>query len=103
MQTKKFQKNKEDFVCDKCGHLNIGNGYTNHCHKCLWSKHVDVNPGDRAEECCGLMEPVSLENLSDIFYVVHECKKCGLIKRNKAQAGDDFGELIKLSKKEREL
>ena len=24
-----------------------GNGYTNHCPKCLWSKHVDINPGDR--------------------------------------------------------
>lgn len=96
---KTFQKKKEDFVCEKCGHVNVGDGYTNHCHKCLWSKHVDVNPGDRAEKCQGLMEPIGLENNSDVFYVVHKCTKCSLIKRNKAQKGDDFNKLIELSQK----
>jgi len=98
MQKKKFQKKKEDFICEKCGVQNVGDGYTNHCHKCLWSKHVDVNPGDRAEECSGLMEPVALENKNNVFYIVHKCQRCGLVRRNKAQKGDDFNELIKLSK-----
>ena len=31
--------------------------YTNHCPRCLYSKHVDINPGDRAEQCDGMMEP----------------------------------------------
>jgi len=31
METKKFQRNKEDFICEKCGLEVEGNGYTNHC------------------------------------------------------------------------
>jgi hypothetical protein len=55
-----FKKTKEDFVCEHCGKPVVGNGYTNHCPECLWSKHVDVNPGDRAATCLGLMEPVGV-------------------------------------------
>ena len=103
MQQKKFQKKKEDFVCENCGIENTGDGYTNHCHQCLHSKHVDINPGDRAEECCGIMKPIGLENKNDVFYIVHKCQKCGAIKRNKAQKGDDFNKLIELSKLSSEL
>jgi hypothetical protein len=102
MQEKKFQKKKEDFICEKCGHENLGDGYTNHCHKCLYSKHVDVNPGDRAEECKGLMRPVDLENKNDVFYIVQECEKCSKTKRNKAQMGDDFNEIIKISQQNKD-
>ena len=101
LEPKKFQKNKEDFICEKCGFDNVGNGFTNHCYKCLWSKHVDINPGDRAEDCCGMMRPIGLENKSDIFYVVHRCEKCNKEKRNKAQKGDDFNALIGLSSKDK--
>ncbi|MBU3901416.1 RNHCP domain-containing protein, partial [Patescibacteria group bacterium] len=47
MQSKKFQRKIEDFVCGHCGPKIKGTGYTDHCPKCLWSQHVDVNPGDR--------------------------------------------------------
>jgi hypothetical protein len=97
MENKKFQRKIEDFICDNCGYTNNGDGYTNHCHRCLWSKHVDVNPGDRAEKCHGLMKPISLENIGDVFYIIHKCQKCGLVKRNKAQVNDNFDELIKIS------
>ena len=53
---KTFQRCPEDFECGNCGHEIEGNGYTNHCTACLWSKHVDVNPGDRAADCHGLMK-----------------------------------------------
>jgi hypothetical protein len=43
-----FQRCKEDFRCGHCGHLERGDGYTNHCTACLWSAHVDIQPGDRA-------------------------------------------------------
>ena len=58
---KQFNRKKENFVCENCGEKVEGNGYTNHCPNCLWSKHVDINPGDRQEECKGLMVPVDLE------------------------------------------
>lgn len=44
---KHFTKTVEDFICAHCGTHVRGNGYTNHCPECLWSKHVDNNPGDR--------------------------------------------------------
>lgn len=90
---KKFQKNKEDFTCEKCGFAVIGNGYTNHCPKCLWSKHVDVNPGDRADNCGGLMKPISLVMEKGKFILTHQCQKCGYEKRNKA-ADNDALELL---------
>jgi len=61
MQKKRFQKRIEDFVCERCGAFVKGTGYTDHCPECLWSKHVDVNPGDREAECGGLMEHVDTD------------------------------------------
>ena len=58
---KLFQKTVEDFICEHCGNKVAGDGYTNHCPNCLWSKHVDVNPGDRAAICGGMMKAVKVE------------------------------------------
>jgi len=35
-------------------------GYTarDHCPYCLYSKHLDIFPGDRKNECKGLMKPI---------------------------------------------
>ena len=57
-----FNRKKENFVCENCGEKVEGNGYTNHCPNCLWSKHVDINPGDRAETCHGLLKPIAVED-----------------------------------------
>ena len=58
--TRRFARTVEDFVCEKCGTQVEGDGYTNHCPHCLWSRHVDVNPGDRKATCKGMMEPVAV-------------------------------------------
>ncbi|PJE60015.1 MAG: hypothetical protein COU85_00540 [Candidatus Portnoybacteria bacterium CG10_big_fil_rev_8_21_14_0_10_44_7] len=96
---KKFQRQIEDFQCAVCGQQVTGNGYTNHCSNCLWSKHVDQNPGDRQSGCGGLMEPVALENRAAVFYLIHRCQKCGCQKANQAQRGDNFEKLVELSQK----
>lgn len=59
MESKRFSKNDSGFVCAHCGKKVEPLGYTsrNHCPFCLWSLHVDENPGDRACECGGEMEP----------------------------------------------
>ena len=93
---KQFNRIIEDFICEMCSTENFGNGYTNHCYRCLWSKHVDVNPGDRAANCGGLMEPVGAEQKSGEIIIVHKCIKCQHIKRNRAAADDDFDLLIEL-------
>ena len=76
-----------------CGHFGkrvSGNGYTNHCPKCLWSKHVDVNPGDRSADCGGMMKPVSFEQKSGGWRILHKCEKCGHKKINRLSKDDDF-------------
>jgi hypothetical protein len=97
--TLKFTRKIEDFVCGNCGKEVKGNGFTNHCPYCLWSKHVDVNPGDRASSCQGLMEPVRVEkgDGSREYIIVHKCIKCGYEKRNKTSEEDDFEEIIKIT------
>jgi len=94
-----FTKKKEDFVCEKCGVEVKGNGYTNHCPKCLWSKHVDVFPGDRLEDCGGLMKPILVEKEKGHYVLTHKCLICGGTKRNKTEEKDNFDEIIKLSNK----
>jgi hypothetical protein len=87
----KFIKNKEDFVCQNCGTLVVGNGFTNHCPKCLFSLHVDNDPGDRANDCGGLMEPIGVETIGGQYDIIHRCKNCGKIKNNKTSKDDDIG------------
>jgi len=97
--SKKFQKKVEDFVCEHCGGEVKGNGFTNHCPQCLWSKHVDVNPGDRLEPCGGMMEPVNVETQKGKYFLFHHCAICGTERKNRVEAGDDFDKVIEVSKK----
>ena len=93
---KKFQRHIENFTCGNCGFSVQGDGYTNHCPECLWSQHVDVNPGDRAEHCRGLMEPVGFTIKRGDYILAHRCTKCGTIKNNKAAKNDSFDAILSL-------
>lgn len=95
---KLFQKKIEDFVCNECGTRVMGNGYTNHCPHCLWSKHVDNNPGDRAATCGGAMKPKLIEQKADAYTIVHVCNECGHKKKNKVLDRDNFNKVIEISK-----
>lgn len=97
MQTKTFQKVVEDFSCEHCGANVKGNGYTNHCPACLWSKHVDINPGDRAASCGGLMKPTSIENENGEYVITHTCQKCSYKKRNKVSVNDNFDTVVQIA------
>lgn len=92
-----FIRQTEDFDCDNCGMHVQGNGYTNHCPRCLCSKHVDINPGDRASTCHGLMYPVSYEQKNGAEYIVQECVKCHHVRRNKVSPDDSRDAVIALS------
>lgn len=94
---KKFQKKIEDFICEHCGNQVKGSGYTNHCPICLWSKHVDVNPGDRYNDCRGAMRPVSAYIEKDRWKIEHVCERCGQKKEIFAAKDDELDEIIKLS------
>ena len=98
---KVFSKNDNGFKCVNCGKEVSPLGYTsrNHCPYCLHSIHVDVTPGDRANDCKGLQRPIAIENNPKKGYViVYKCEKCGAVTRNKSATDDDFEEIIKISK-----
>lgn len=91
-----FIKNDDTFICENCGNKVEKLEYTsrNHCPKCLHSKHVDNDPGDRLNNCKGVMEPIDVEiNSKKGLVIVHRCKKCRQIKRN-ISAKDDDKEVI---------
>ena len=92
-----FTRTIEDFVCEKCGGAVQGNGYTNHCPKCLWSKHVDVSPGDRASLCGGLMEPKGVVVSSGTHRIFHTCTICGFTRAQETSKEDDMKKIIELS------
>jgi rubrerythrin len=93
---KKFTRTTEDFICEHCGAAVKGTGYTNHCPHCLWSKHVDVNPGDRLEECQGMMKPVGYQKLGDKERIVLQCQRCGFERPNKVEKEDNREALLAL-------
>ena len=73
------------FVCGNCGRkvLLASKSYRNHCPYCLYSRHVDVVPGDRRSDCGGLMKPVGLTYKSGKGHqLVHRCQRCGMQRAN---------------------
>ncbi len=99
--TKKFTMIDEDFICEVCGKEVKPLGYTarDHCPYCLCSKHVDINPGDRACTCLGILKPISIEKgKKDELKIVYKCNKCGEIKRNKMATDDNFDEVLRIMK-----
>lgn len=97
LNTKKFQRKIEDFVCENCGAKVYGNGYTDHCPFCLWSRHLDVNPGDRSSNCRGMMKPSGIEIKGKENLILYKCLKCGFKHKVKSAKEDDFNEILKLS------
>lgn len=96
-QAKRFSRTIQNFTCENCGTEVSGNGYTNHCPSCLHSKHVDVNPGDRASGCLGVMEPISLDKRRGSLMILHQCSCCDHQRWNKVCAEDNMDAVIELS------
>ena len=98
------RKENTGFTCEHCGRevLPLSNGsYRNHCPFCLFSKHMDIMPGDRMNECGGPMQSVGLKYKSGKgFQIVHKCLRCGeeMVNRtaeNSVQP-DDIEKLVEL-------
>lgn len=94
---KNFQRKIENFACEHCGLQMEGDGYTNHCPRCLWSRHVDIQPGDRLANCHGMMEPVAVSGSLNAYRILHRCQACGAEKWNQAQADDYFDQLLAIA------
>ena len=100
MEQKRFTKNDSGFICANCGAEIPPLSYSSrdHCSRCLCSLHVDINPGDRANACKGLLVPVSAApDAKKGFIINYKCKKCGAALRCRAASDDDTELLIKLT------
>ncbi len=92
---KKFLKNNKQFLCENCSQLVLlhPTSSRDHCNHCLWGKHVDINPGDRMNQCRGMLRPIGYENINRKEKIIYECIKCK--KRVKCiVAPDDNREVI---------
>lgn len=96
---KKFYVKDESFICENCNKLVDKLGYSSrdHCPYCLYSKHVDINPGDRQNKCQGLLTPYQIEKYKNTYKIIYKCSKCNAIHKNIMADDDDFNIIIKLS------
>ena len=101
----KFTKINESFVCGHCGYHVPPSWSTcrDHCPRCLYSLHVDVNPGDRAADCGGMLVPRGYESRSGKGYMIlYTCSKCGAARTTRfleidRTEADSFDALLKLT------
>ncbi len=97
-----FTHVNEGFVCAVCGAENPAAQATcrNHCRICLHSKHVDKNPGDRAQSCGGILVPVSVEiRAGEMQSIIFHCQKCGMVRKNKIASDDNREKLLEIFEK----
>jgi hypothetical protein len=93
----------EGFKCKNCRRVvepHTGGSCRNHCPFCLFSLHVDLEvPGDRANECQGLMAPVGVENNKKKgTRIIQVCKECGVKSYNRVAPDDDWDLICNLSR-----
>ncbi|MDO5393285.1 MAG: RNHCP domain-containing protein [Mycoplasmatota bacterium] len=96
---KNFTMKDEAFICENCGREVAPLGYTarDHCPYCLYSKHVDLMPGDRANPCQGLLKPVGLEKFKDTYKILYKCISCSKTHKNIMAKDDDMNLIIQIS------
>lgn len=97
---KRFTMRDENFTCENC-HKEVSKlNYTarDHCPYCLYSKHVDIFPGDRQNPCQGLLKPIGIEKFKDTYKIIYQCEKCHKLHKNIMAIDDDMDKLIELSK-----
>ncbi len=96
---KRFNMINENFICENCGKeiKKATKTARDHCNYCLYSKHVDINPGDRMNDCKGLLKPIGIEKFKNTYKIIYKCEKCGNVHKNIMADDDDMDLIIKLS------
>ena len=94
----------ESFPCRNCGYPVVtsgaGSDHRNHCPNCLCSVHLDIEPGDRASDCGGLMEPVAVwVRKNGEWAIIHRCRRCGAFSSNRVAADDNPVKLMSIAMK----
>ena len=103
-EMKKFTKNDSGFICINCGFAVpvLVSSSRDHCTQCLHGLHIDINPGDRANTCRGVLKPVEIKVDGKKGYVIiYKCAKCQNVIHNKAASDDNFEEILRICKTQR--
>jgi len=89
----------ENFICENCEKQIKTLDYSarDHCPYCLYSKHLDINPGDRLNKCEGLMKPIGVEKFKNSYKIIYKCVKCNRTHKNIIAKDDNFKLIIDLS------
>ena len=100
--SRKSRRETSGFTCIHCDRFvptaTFGSRHRNHCPGCLWSRHLDEEPGDRRCACRAPMAPVALEVRADgEWAIVHRCTGCASLRTNRIAGDDDAGSLLALA------
>ena len=103
-ETYKNRPCEDSFTCQVCGRPvtpeGAGTGHRNHCPHCLSSKHLDIEPGDRAADCGGTMDPIAVwVRRNGEWALIHRCRVCGALSSNRIAADDNPVKLMSLAMK----
>jgi hypothetical protein len=93
---------RPSFTCEHCGaevpRVGGGTQHRNHCPRCLYSRHLDVVPGDRSAACGGVMEPIAVwVRRGGEWAIVHRCRACAHLSSNRIAADDNEMLLLSLA------
>lgn len=98
--SRRFAKNDSGFVCMNCGELvaPLLTSSRDHCTKCLCSLHCDINPGDRANSCHGILFPIGIERDSKKgIVIIYHCDTCHEYHRCRSAPDDNYDEIVRLA------
>lgn len=89
----------DEFICEYCNQKVNKLNYTarDHCPYCLFSKHVDIFPGDRKNTCHGPLEPIGIEKYKNTYKIIYKCQTCNELHKNIMATDDNFDKIIELS------
>ncbi|MEG1363268.1 MAG: RNHCP domain-containing protein [Clostridia bacterium] len=95
-----FKKNDNSFICCNCNKKVEKLKYTSrdHCNNCLYSIHVDIEPGDRLNDCLGLLVPINVIAKKDFYDIIYRCNKCDKIVVNKSAIDDNMDTILRIVK-----
>lgn len=95
----RFVKNNLGFKCAIC-ETDVPphpSSSRDHCTQCLYSMHVDVDPGDRENPCQGILKPVGLEIKKGEKRILYECERCRVRIVNVVAPDDNPDKVVELA------
>ncbi len=61
---------------------------------------LDIEPGDRASDCGGIMEPIAVwGRKGGEWAIIHRCRRCGALSANRVAAADNPMKLMSIAMK----